>query len=107
MSDSDFTVVLSAAQWQLLGEGFRGPRPGSNALTLLGLSDGDVTVTGEQIDRLLQAGLLAVRPVHGAVEVLPGSIGPHGEVPDVEMTHNYELSAAGRQARLRAAASRP
>jgi hypothetical protein len=89
-------VHLSAAQWRLLAEGFRGPRPGSNALALLGLTHAGVTVTGEDIDRLLAGGLLNVRPVHGTVEVLPGSDGPAGEIPDVEMTHNYALSAAGR-----------
>jgi hypothetical protein len=107
MREFDRSVTLSAEQWRLLGEGFRGPRPGSNALALLGLSDGTVTITGEQIDRLLAAGLLTVRPVHGDVEILPASSGPHGEVPEVEMTHNYELSAAGRRARLRAETDRP
>jgi hypothetical protein len=95
-------VTLSAAQWRLLGEGFRGPRPGSNTLALLGLSDGTATVTGEQIDRLLTAGILVVRAVRGDIEVLPASSGPYGEVPEVEMTLNYELSAAGRRARSRA-----
>jgi hypothetical protein len=99
MGEFDPRLRLSEAQWRLLGEGFRGPRPGSNALALLGLSDGDVTITGEQIDMLLKAGFLTVRHVHGAVEVLPASAGPYGEVPEVEMTHNYRLSAAGRRVR--------
>jgi hypothetical protein len=95
MSPSE-PVQLNARQWRLLADGFRGPRPGSNALALLGLTHEGVTITGEEIDRLLAAGLLTVRPVHGTVEVLPGSDGPGGEIPEVEMTHNYELSAAGR-----------
>jgi hypothetical protein len=106
MGECDRSGRLSAAQWRLLSEGFRGPRPGSNALALLGLSDGEVTVTGEQIDTLLKAGFLTVRHVHGAVEVLPASTGPHGEVPDVEMTHNYRLSAAGQRARILAETER-
>jgi hypothetical protein len=89
-------VELSAAQWRLLADGFRGPRPGSNALALLGLTHAGVTITGEEIGRLLTAGLLEARPVHGQVEVLPGSDGPAGEIPEVEMTHNYALSGAGR-----------
>jgi hypothetical protein len=104
MEEAARSMSLSAAQWRLLGDGFRGPRPGSNALALLGLSDGAVTVTGEEIDRLLAAGLLTVRPVRGAVEILPPSCGPYGEVPEVEMTHNYELSVAGRRARIHAEA---
>jgi hypothetical protein len=106
MREFDPPLTLSAAQWRLLGEGFRGPRPGSNMLALLGLSDGTVTVTGEQIDRLLAAGFLTVRPVHGDVEVLSASSGPYDEVLDVEMTHNYELSVAGRQARIAVEAGR-
>jgi hypothetical protein len=43
-----------AAQWRLLSEGFRGLRPGSNALALLGLSDREATITGEHIDMLLR-----------------------------------------------------
>ena len=89
-------VHLSRAQWHLLADGFRGPRPGSNALALLGLTHEGVTITGEEIGRLLTAGLLEVRPVHGMVEVLPGSAGADGEIPEVEMTHNYVLSVAGR-----------
>ena len=98
MREFDRSVTLSDAQWRLLSEGFRGPRPGSNALALLGLSDGTVTVTGEEIDRLLAAGFLTVRPVLGDVEILPASCGPYGDVPEVEMTHNYALSALGRRA---------
>jgi hypothetical protein len=95
-------VRLTDAQWRLLGEGFRGPRPGSNALSLLGLREGAVVITGEEIDALLACGFLTVRPVHGKVDVLPASVGPHGEILDVEMTHNYELSPAGRRARASA-----
>jgi hypothetical protein len=89
-------VQLTRAQWRLLADGFRGPRPGSNALALLGLTHAGVTITGEDIGRLLTAGLLDIRPVHGQVEVLPASDGPAGEIPEVEMTHNYQLSDAGR-----------
>jgi hypothetical protein len=98
MQEFSRAVTLSRAQWRLLSEGFRGPRPGSNTLALLGLSDGTVTITGEEIDRLLVAGFLLVRPVRGEVEILPASHGPFGEVPEIEMTHNYELSALGRRA---------
>jgi hypothetical protein len=98
-------VHLSAAQWRLLGEGFRGPRPGSNALTLLGLTDGTATVSGAEIEALIRAGLLTFRPVHGDVAVLPAGVGAEDETVDVEMTHNYELSPAGH--RLRAEQEKP
>lgn len=103
MSEAGSTVQLTEAQWRLVADGFRGPRPGSNALPLLGLTDGRVTVTGAEIDTLWRAGYLAVRPVAGHVEVMPETVTPQGEVPEVEMTHNYELSEAGQQARARAA----
>jgi hypothetical protein len=102
MTDTASMVQLTRAQWRLVAEGFRGPRPGSNALPMLGLTDGGVTVTGAEIDALWRAGMLAVRPVHGGVEVMPASVGPQGEVPEVEMTHNYELSEEGRRRALAA-----
>ena len=72
-------MTLSAAQWRLLGDGFRGPRPGSKALALLGLSDGAVTVTGEEIDRLLAAGLLTVRRFAGRWRFCPQVAGLTGK----------------------------
>jgi hypothetical protein len=103
MNETEGAVRLTEAQWRLVAEGFRGPRPGSNALPLLGLTDGRVTVTGAEIEGLWRAGFLAVRPVAGRVEVMPETVTRNGEVPEVEMTHNYELSEAGRKARARAA----
>jgi hypothetical protein len=58
------------------------------------LKVGEIEVTGERIDELLRAGLLAATPRDGKkiAEIKGGNAGPYGEIPDVEMTHDYRLA---------------
>lgn len=82
----------------LLERGFRAPRPGSNAMPLLELRAADGRMPGEEVDRWVRDGLLTAEPVDGEPEVMRGgNAGPYGEIPDVEMTHRYRLTEAGRR----------
>ena len=84
---------LNDAERRILANGFQGPRPGSNAFPLLSLKKDGTEVTGERIDELFRAGILVAIPRDGlpVSEIKGGNAGPYGEIPDVELTHNYRL----------------
>jgi len=86
-------TFLTEGERRVLARGFQGPRPGSNAFPLLSLKKEGVEVTGERIDELLRAGILHASPRAGKpiAEIKGGNAGPHGEIPDIELTHDYRL----------------
>jgi hypothetical protein len=82
---------------EILRRGFRGPRPGSNTFPLLQLGRGEDRITGEDLERLIRIGWLHAEPITGEAEIIKGGhAGPLGEIPDVDITHRYSLTDAGR-----------
>jgi hypothetical protein len=60
---------------------------------LLEIRDSDVKISGERIDALLRANVLVATPRDAPYAVITGgNAGPYGEIPDVELTHNYYLA---------------
>jgi hypothetical protein len=46
---------------------------------------------------MVRAGLLNAIPVRGSANVVRGGYcGPYGEIPDVDLTHRYAATEAGR-----------
>lgn len=82
----------------LLGGGFYGPRPGSNFFPLLQLGDSPHRVLGEEIETWIRDGLITAAPASGEISILKGgSTEDYGEVPDIELTHEYSLTELGRK----------
>lgn len=92
------TIELTKAERAVLSGGFCAPRPGNNFFPLLELKKGGVTIEGERIDALIRAGLLVGSPVSKPKKPIKGGdLGPHGEIPDIEITHRYALKTATGQ----------
>jgi hypothetical protein len=53
-----------------------------------------VKIPGERIDALLRAGVLVATPRAAPpyAVIKGGNAGLYGEIPDVELTHNYYLA---------------
>jgi hypothetical protein len=89
-------MKATEAMATILRRGFIGPRPGSNAFPLLELKTPGCKFLGEEIDTWIRQGLLRAEPVVGEVSFIKGGdAGPYGEIPDVALTHRYELTDAG------------
>jgi hypothetical protein len=87
------TTILTTGERDVLRHGFHGPRPGSNAFPLLEIRECGVKIPGERIDALLRTNVLVATPRDAPYAVIKGgNAGPYGEVPDVELTHNYSLA---------------
>jgi hypothetical protein len=88
------TTILTTGERDALRHGFQGPRPGSNAFPLLEIRDSGVKIPGERIDALLRAGVLVATPRAAPpyAVIKGGNAGLYGEIPDVELTHNYYLA---------------
>jgi hypothetical protein len=83
----------------LVSRGFKAPRPGSNLLSMVELRDvpTGVTVSGEDIEMYYRSGVLSAVPMRDEnVVVLPaGSV--TSDAPDVDLTHAYFLTEAGKE----------
>jgi hypothetical protein len=88
------TTILTTGERDALRHGFQGPRPGSNMFPLLEIRDSDVKISGERIDALLRANVLVATPREAPYALIKGGNAgpPYGEIPDVELTHNYYLA---------------
>lgn len=89
-------MTVSPTVAAMLRKGFLGPRPGSNAFPLLQLGKNPDAIFGEDIERLLREGLLTTEPGIGDAPIIKGGdAGPYGEIPDIDLTHRYWLTASG------------
>lgn len=88
--------ALTEAQKATLGMQFRGPRPSNNVWSFLRLETPAGDIMGEEIDALIRSELLIAEPVSGEIEAILGGPSPYGEIPDIEMTHKYRATPAGR-----------
>lgn len=92
-------MALTKAQRALLGDGpFVGPRPGSNFWPLLEIPVGDAAdpVDGEEVEGLLREGLLSAAEEDGLTVLRRED--SHIAECDVECTHVYRVTDAGRAA---------
>lgn len=86
---------LNDAEQRALADGFQGPQPGSNMLPLLCFQRDGVEILGERIEELVRGGALIATPRTGQpiAQIKGGMTADYGDIPDIELTHNYWLSS--------------
>lgn len=90
---------LTGAERALLMHGaLAGPRPGSNFWSVLCFDDDENEDWGAAIEGLVRRGLLAAFPRRDNEPELSVPSEEEDDIPDIDLTHNYDITPAGRAA---------
>jgi hypothetical protein len=85
----------------IIAQGFKAPRPGSNAMSMVELVDHETNtrVGGEEIETYLRAGILQARELddRNMIVLKPDAALQKLEIPEVDLTHAYFLTPLGEE----------